>query len=127
MPITDKGFEYKMPDEIKKKIPKEMLMTFKETLDSVFTDRVNLKGSTYNNYYFYLQETTGWGIAFKESCEKTNSMEIYEYYNSLDWFDSDLFDDEFCLMMVKEGIMDEGEEETEEEINEMLEYENNIL
>jgi hypothetical protein len=120
MPITDKGFEYKMPTEIKEQISNEMLIIFKETLDSVFTDRIN-HGSTYHNFYFYLQESTGWGIAFKEACEKTDSMGVYEYYRSLEWFDSDLFDDEFCQMIVKEGIMDEGEEETEEEINEMVE------
>lgn len=40
----------------------------------------------------YVTGTRGWNVAFKEACTQCNLADMYEYYNSLDWCKSDIFD-----------------------------------
>lgn len=40
----------------------------------------------------YVAGSRGWGLAFKETCTQCDLNDMYEYYNSLDWCKSDIFD-----------------------------------
>lgn len=41
----------------------------------------------------YIGGTAGWNTAFKRACENLDIQWLYDYYNKLSWWDSDLFDD----------------------------------
>lgn len=106
MSITEKGYEYEIPEQIKNLIDIDFSIDFKNNLDRIF--KINTK-ETYNSRYFYLESTYGWDEAMESTCTKFKLDELYKYYSNLPWYESDLFDDELCCMLVKYKIIEEGE------------------
>jgi hypothetical protein len=100
--------EYKIPKHIKKLISRELLQTFKSNLDEKFAEDEPESELTYHGFYIYLESTAGWKESFKEACTTTNSQEIYEYHSSLEEIESDIFDDEICLMLLEKGVSAKG-------------------
>ena len=49
--------------------------------------------------------TTGWYASFGKACLLTNNEELLDYYDKLEWEDSDIFDDELANMMVDRKII----------------------
>ena len=49
--------------------------------------------------------TMGWDYAFSQACAATNLPTLYEYYNALDWFDSDMFDGDVSDLAIEHGII----------------------
>lgn len=91
-------FEYKMPQEIKTKFTKDFMTDFLTEAAQVF----NLSVPTlYDGILFHLEGTCGWADAFKKSCLKHGMKDVFTYYENLDWYDSDLFDDEFASLLIE--------------------------
>ena len=115
MPIvkTDSGYtriEYTIPKEIKNRIPDYFYYAMAGELVSVFGPYI-LEEQDYLEYddegnvieplsdtpctYYNLNSSTGgWIEAFKETCRKLDMMWLVDYWRTLEWYDSDLFDGE---------------------------------
>lgn len=102
--------EYKIPEEIKSCIPDYFYYAMVGELVSVFgvsilqklehieydAEGVRLLDHTKEDcsYYDLLASTGGWGIAFYATCRKLNMIWLYNYWKSLVWYESDIFDRE---------------------------------
>lgn len=95
-------FEYKIPQEIKEQFTKDFIADFLLNITQVF----NLKEPiSYFDTIVYLESTCGWTDAFKNTCQKHNIEYVFAYYSSLEWRDSDLFDDELGDLLVEYGLI----------------------
>jgi hypothetical protein len=70
----------------------------------------NFEPKTYNNFYSYVESTGGWNQALKATCVICRLESIYFYWNALEWYESDLFDDELAMLMCEKGFYDLGED-----------------
>ena len=97
MPIMedDKGVyvEYSIPDDIKSRIPDYFYYAMAGELVSVFGPDVLKYEEEIDDYYLF-SSTTGWGLAFKMTCKKLDMDWLWEYWRTLEWYDSDIFDGE---------------------------------
>lgn len=98
MPITNNNtIYYTMPHNIKKRIDYEFCETFMKELHKIW-------GISLNDFNWesigYCEGTGGWYEAFASTCRLLNKGDILLYYNNLEWFDSDLFDDELSNLLV---------------------------
>lgn len=102
MSITESGFEYIIPKEIYDSIPNEFWNNFRYELymicglslceESSFT-------SLYNG------GTGGWTVAIYNACKKSNCMSLFDYYRSLEWYDSDIFDGIIADELIKRNLV----------------------
>ncbi|MGL5329953.1 MAG: hypothetical protein ACRDD7_11840 [Peptostreptococcaceae bacterium] len=101
---------YKIPSRISRLMTKEFLHIFKSKLDEVFQLEPD---ATAWSCYYHLESTGGWYDAFNYACDNHPSphlgVGIKRYYNTLDWYDGDIFDDELAELMVKKGVIKKGE------------------
>lgn len=97
--------QYQIPNNFKEMLTKDFLMTFKQELDKVFN--IETTGTLWSTY-LKLEGTTGWHEAFTQTCEKHKSDKLYNYYNILDWVESDQFDDQIGDLMCKYNVIEEG-------------------
>ena len=86
---------YYIPEEIDNKIPKYFYIAFLGELLSVFGVKSFL--DVYNlyqqeGYVNYFSSSFGWAEAFYATCKKLNIDWLFDYYHSLKWYDSDVFD-----------------------------------
>lgn len=89
-------FEYKIPKTIKTKFTKDFMEDFLINIIQVF----NLSETMlYSDSIIYLEGTCGWTDAFKTTCNKYNMYDVFIYYDELDWYYSDLFDDELGSLL----------------------------
>jgi len=86
--------KYKIPDEIKARIPPYFYIAFAGELCSVFGRRIFEKDKSGVYGLSYVGSTCGWGEAFRMTCQKTDLSWLADYYKELEWNDSDLFDGE---------------------------------
>jgi hypothetical protein len=110
MPIVDSlTIEYLIPENIKKLFTYDFLVDFKQSLDFMFK-YVGYKeeDKTYWGMYNYLESTGGWHDALMISCRNFKYHDLISYHSSLPWYDSDLFDDELCRIMVEKKVIEEG-------------------
>ena len=98
--------EYVIPEDIDSKIPEAFYPAMAGELCAIFGPRVFEKISVveYDEendevymdedcaYYDLSSSTGGWVEAFKATCEKLDMMWLLEYWNTLEWYDSDIFD-----------------------------------
>lgn len=97
-------FKYKIPQEIREKLTKEFAEDFLDKLTVIF----DLNQTTFCfDYLFNLESTYGWADAFEYACQKHKMEDVLAYYNELEWFDSDLFDDEFASLIKKYKLVKE--------------------
>ena len=102
MPIVGSGdsvhVEYSIPEEIKVLITDDFLREFRNQLfrihkyyglDTFADDGIPMNTST-----------AGWFAAFGKACLLTNTTELLDYWRSLEWYDSDIFDGELADMLV---------------------------
>lgn len=115
MPINDDlSIEYHIPEDIKKKIPEYFYQAFFGELISVFGFQclvpINKRPSLYSkqieDYLISISESGGWYAAFKQSCIKLDLKWLIEYYESLSWYDSDLFDNEIVNEIIIHFVND---------------------
>lgn len=103
--------DYRIPDEIKSCIPDHFYYALVGELVSVFgcfilrpldcseydDDGVRIanKDNTYTEPVYDLNLSTNSGsLAFFATCEKLHMMWLYNYWESLVWYESDIFDGE---------------------------------
>lgn len=94
-------FDYKIPQEIKIRLTKGFATNFLNKLNVVF----DLIQPLSLEYLIYFESTCGWVDAFKYACQKYDMEDVFMYYNKLEWYDSDLFDDEFAGLLVEYGLI----------------------
>ena len=92
---------YKIPADIKEKIPDYFYLALGGELVSIFGHDVFQKDEDSVCTLDYLTGTAGWVAAFRMTCKKLNMFWLPVYYDGLEWFESDLFDDEVC-----QGVID---------------------
>lgn len=90
-------FEYKIPQEIKAEFTKEFMAYFLAVLAIVFDLDESMLCA---EYLFNLESTIGWSKSFKCACKKYNLEHVFVYYDQLEWYDSDLFDDELLSLLI---------------------------
>ena len=87
--------EYKIPEEIKTRLNKEVMSGFLDNLKRIF----KLDDNKANEELPYLISSVGWGMAFNNICRDYLLFDVSDYYLKLDWYDSDLFDDELLELL----------------------------
>ena len=92
---------YQIPPEIKQKISDYFYIAFAGELHSVFGPMISEKDE-YDIYGLsYVGGTAGWEAAFKATCNKLQMQWLLDYYITLEWYDSDLFDSEMEDAIIK--------------------------
>lgn len=82
---------YKIPTEWKEKMNKNFIKQMMYELHII--SGLDLD-TPYLDSVITNSGTGGWYEAFANTCRKTNNKELLKYYNSLPWYESDLFDGE---------------------------------
>ena len=49
----------------------------------------------------FITSTSGWYEAFKATCKKLDLQWLLDYHETLEWYKSDLFDDEIAQEIIK--------------------------
>lgn len=84
---------YKVPDEVKHKIPDYFFFAMAGELVSVFGSSIlELQTDSTQPYYDFNLGTAGWTVAFKAACTKLDMRWLINYYEGLDYYESDIFD-----------------------------------
>lgn len=97
-------FEYKIPQEIKEKFTKDFMVDFLINITQVF----NLNEAiSYSDDIVYLESTYGWTDAFKNTCHKYKIEDVLVYYDNLEWYNSDIFDDEIASILIEYKLIKE--------------------
>jgi hypothetical protein len=94
---------YKIPEDILSKIPEYFWSALAGELVSVFGPHALEKVDDSYNLYF-LTGTTGWNAALRMTCRKLDMDWLYEYYNNLQWWESDMFDGEFEDLIISKFV-----------------------
>lgn len=124
MPIVgeenDIHFEYVIPENIKLLITHDFLKELRNQLIRIHEywsiDTFAEEGISTNT------GTGGWFAAFGKACILTNSDELFKYYRTLPWYDSDLFDGEITDLLIENHlILDDLEKVLKEQLG--LDYE----
>lgn len=68
---------------------------------------------------FHEESTSGWNVAFLNACKKFNTTELIKYLKTLEWEDSEQFDDAFLDMLMENHLVLPGWEsdEIEKQLN----------
>lgn len=120
MPIVEEEngsvyVSYTIPEPIKKLITDEFLKEFRNQLFRIheyyhlglFAD----EGIPMNT------STGGWFAAFGKACLLTNNEQLLDYWRTLPWYNSDIFDGELAEMLVERGfILDDLSKVIEEQL-----------
>lgn len=93
--------EYTIPQEIIASIPKHFIPALIGELVGIFGREVFERDEDGTPQVFWMESTAGWRMAFHETCEKTNCLGLYRYWERLDWGDSDCFDGEIGNMVAE--------------------------
>lgn len=111
MPIIERNgmvfVEYKIPKEIDEKIPEYFYHAMAGELCSIHGPRIFEKVECFEyddegnetekrneelDYYDLDSGTGGWFEAFRMTCDKLGLAWLLEYWDELEWYDSDIFD-----------------------------------
>lgn len=121
MPIVRSGdnvhVEYSIPKDIKDRIPDYFYFALAGELVSIFGTRILGKNEWVDfddegnelptltdedcSYYDLCSSTGGWVEAFIETCRKLDMIWLVDYWRTLEWYDSDIFDGEIETEVVK--------------------------
>lgn len=96
--------EYRIPDEILTKIPQHFWPAFAGELVSTFDLLIFNKSE--NDFYplNYVSGTNGWNAALRMTCKKLEMKWLFDYYDKLEWWQSDMFDGEFEDLLIKNFV-----------------------
>lgn len=75
---------------------------------SVFGLRIFEKDEDDIYNLYYVEGTYAWAEAFKMTCWKLDMKWLMDYYDSLEWCDSDLFDGEIENKLISEFVEAKG-------------------
>ncbi|MFB5758993.1 hypothetical protein [Paenibacillus medicaginis] len=117
MPVTDKGYEYQMPDGVRGQLTRELLIDLHKNVMKTFNvEKEEL--ATNIGFYAFVECSHGWDRAFKEACLKHSKQWLYEYSIHLEWYEYDIFSGSVGDLMVELGVIKQGEDLSEEEFSE---------
>ena len=99
--------EYTMPEHIRNLITDDFLKEFRNQL---FRIHKYYSLDLYADYGIPMNiSTAGWFAAFGKACLVTHKEEILDYWRTLPWYDSDIFDGELADMLVeRKFILDDS-------------------
>lgn len=92
---------YTIPVRIKEMMTYDFLKEFRNQLSTMFDFSLD----TYADIIQGVESTTGWANAFQDACRNTDKEFIWNYWNDLEWYDSDQFDSELCDMLVENHLI----------------------
>lgn len=101
--IQNVYIQYSIPEKYKKLCTLEFLTEFRNQLFrmdkwfslEVFADEgIPMNTSTY-----------GWVTALYKACSLTNNEELYNYWRTLPWYDSDIFDSIIAEMLIENNLI----------------------
>ena len=93
--------KYTIPDEIKKLMTYDFLKEFRNQLFAIF----DLSLDTYADIIQGIESTAGWANALEDACHNTGKDDIWSYWDSLEWYDSDMFDWELSDMLIENNLI----------------------
>ena len=93
--------KYTIPEEIKKLMTYDFLKEFRNQLFAIF----ELDLETYANRLYGFESTVGWANALQDACHNTGKDDIWNYWNELEWYDSDIFDSELSDMLIENRLI----------------------
>ena len=89
---------YRIPEEIKSRIPDYFYFAMTGELFSSFgyynSIQMFTDTSEFNGLHNLGATSQGWFVAFMMTCKKLDMLWLLDYYKSLEWYDSDIFDSE---------------------------------
>lgn len=95
--------EYTIPQKYKNMIDKVFLTEFRNQLfrmhEHYYLDSFADEGIPMNT------STSGWFVAFGKTCLLYHKEELLDYWRTLSWYDSDIFDGELADMLVKSKLI----------------------
>ena len=104
--------EYKIPEEIIVKIPQHFWPAFAGELVSTFGLMVFEKEEGSDFYALnYVSSTNGWNAALRMTCNKLDMKWLFDYYDKLEWWQSDMFDGEFEDLLIRNFVESENKPE----------------
>ena len=96
--------EYKIPEEILDKIPERFWPAFAGDLVSVFGPDVLAEDEDGCYTLYFRCGTMGWNAALSAALRKLDMMWLYDYYDKLEWWESDHFDGEVADLLIAKFI-----------------------
>lgn len=103
MPITDNGsIHYEMPEKYRKMMNSDFCNNFIKELHLIWG--FSLEDFNWDSVG-YCEGTSGWYVAFTNTCRKLQLDELFVYYRNLPWYDSDLFDEQLANKLVEEKLL----------------------
>lgn len=107
MPIVENNddvyVEYTIPQPIRNLITDEFLKEFRNQL---FRIHEHYSLDTFADFGIPTNTSTGgWFAAFGKACLLTNNEQLLDYWRTLPWYDSDIFDGELAEMLVERGFI----------------------
>lgn len=96
--------DYKIPADILTKIPQYFWPAFAGELVSTLGLAVFQKDEDSQYGLYFLGSTFGWNAALRMTCEKLNMKWLFDYYDKLEWWQSDMFDGEFEDLLIKNFV-----------------------
>lgn len=95
--------KYTIPENIKTLITDDFLKEFRNQLFRIHEyyslDTFAESGIPINT------STSGWFAALGKACLLTNKNELFDYWRSLPWYDSDIFDGELANMLIEKRFI----------------------
>ena len=109
------GIAYAIPDNIKNLITDDFLKEFRNQL---FRIHEHYSLDTFADFGIPTNTSTGgWYASFGKACLLTHKEELLDYWRTLPWYDSDIFDGELANMLVAKGfILDDLTKVIEEQL-----------
>lgn len=97
----DEFLEYTIPENIKSRIPEYFYYALGGEYVSIMGATALLRDTDGLSLLDYNGGTAGYAEAFKMTCKKLDMDWLYEYWDSLPWYQSDLFDCEISIEVMK--------------------------
>lgn len=91
-------------DDVISEIPDYFYPAFAGELVSVFGTDVLKHPEDEESPLFYIQGTSGWNQALRMACKKLGLSDLWNWYNKLEWYDSDIFDGELVELLISKFI-----------------------
>lgn len=103
MSITENCMKYKIPEHIMNIITYDFLKEFRNQL---FRIHEHYSLDTFADFGIPTNTSTGgWYAALGKACLLTHKEELFDYWRSLAWYDSDIFDGELAEMLIQNKLI----------------------
>ena len=91
-----------IPENIKTLITLDFLKEFRNQLSRIYGYSI---GTFAEDSIPYDVSTTGWSTAFGKTCINTNNKKLYNYRETLEWYDYENFNDELVEILIESGLI----------------------